>query len=245
MGYASHMTWQQFNWVEGGAAFERAIKLNPSYAEAHMFYAHYLSLIGRSEESSRQIKLALELDPLNPFVRGLYGAQLFMVNELKESVTVIEDVMASTPGFGFGHVILWQAYDALGDNDKAIAAAANHFRITRGDPTGALALEEAYVDGDYRGALLHAGEVLGKHSETTHVPSMKIGFLYAQAGEVEIAIDWFEKAFHNHDPDAPYMAVMIKKSSIHSNPRFIKLLRDMNLDYWADKYSQLDKESTS
>ena len=109
MGYAAQMTWQQFNWEAGGAAFERAIELNPSYAEARMFYAQYLTLVGRVEEGTEQMRLALELDPLNPFVQGLHGAQLLMIDEPRGAIKVIEDVMASTPGFGFGYDIIWVA----------------------------------------------------------------------------------------------------------------------------------------
>ncbi len=67
---------------------------------------------------------------------------------------------------------------------------------------------------------------------------MTIGTLYEQAGHVEKAIDWFEIAYRKRDPDAPFMGVMTKSPSLHSSPRFIKLLREMKLDYWADKYSQ-------
>ena len=238
MGYASQMTWQQFNWDAADVAFRRAIELNPSYAEARLFYSHYLTLMGRAEEGTEQMRLALELDPLNPFVRGLYGAQLLMIDDPHGAIKVIEDVMASTPGFGFGYMIIWVAYHILGEKDKAIAAAANDLRITRGDETGALALEEAYINGDYTGALLHAAEVLADHSKSVHVPPINIGMLYEQAGQVEKAIDWFEIAYREHDPDAPFMAVMTKSPAVHRNPRFIKLLRDMKLDYWVDKYSQ-------
>ncbi len=238
MGYASQMTWQQFNWDAADVAFRRAIELNPSYAEAHMFYSQYLTLMGRAEEGTEQMRLALELDPLNPFVHGLHGAQLLMIDDPRGAIKVIEDVMASTPGFGFGYIITWVAYHLLGEKDKAIAAAANDFRITRGDETGALALEEAYINGDYTGALLHAAEVLADQSKTVHFAPMNIGMLYEQAGQVEKAIDWFEIAYREHDPDAPFMAVMTKSPAVHTNPRFIALLRDMKLDYWADKYSQ-------
>ncbi len=240
LGYAIEMTWRQFNWGEAGIAFERAIDLNPSYAEARMFYSHYLAIMGRAEESTEQMRLALELDPLNPFVQGLYGAQLSFIDDFQGAVRVIEDVFASTPGFGFGYIITWQAHHALGERDKAIAAAADHFRVTRGDPTGALALEEAYADGDYTGALLHAAEVLAEHSKTVHVPPFDIGVLYENAGDVEKAIDWFEIAYRKHDPDAPYMGVITQSEALHSNPRFIELLRHMKLNHWADKYSQPD-----
>ena len=244
MGYASQMTWQQFNWDAADVAFRRAIELNPSYAEARMFYSHYLTLVGRVEEGTEQMRLALELDPLNPFVQGLHGAQLMMRDHFREAVKVLEDVFASTPGFGFGYGVIWPGYYALGERDKAIAAGVNHFRITRGNPTGALALEEAYVDGNYYGALLHAASVLENHSESSHVPPMDIGLLYADAGEVDKAIDWFEKAYRDHDPEAPYMGVIVKPKAVLSNPRFIALLRDMKLNYWADKYSQPDTKGS-
>ena len=93
-------------------------------------------------------------------------------------------------------------------------------------------------DGDYSVALLHAARVLADHSKTVHVAPFSIGILYEQAGNVEKAIDWFEIAYREHDPDAPFMAVMTKSPAVHTNPRFIALLRDMKLDYWADKYSQ-------
>ncbi len=103
LAYAAHMTWLLYNWDEGEAAFQRAIELNPSYAEARMFYSHFLTMTGRIEEGTEQMRLALELDPLNPFVRALHGVQLFMADDLQGAIRVTEEVLASTPGFGFGH----------------------------------------------------------------------------------------------------------------------------------------------
>ena len=240
LGYARHMTWQQFNWEAAGLAFRRAIELNPSYAEARMFYSHYLTLTGRAEEGSEQMAIARSLDPLNPFVAALYGAQLMMIDDLQGCVDIIHRVHADYPGFGFGHLVVWQAYYAMGNEDEAIAAAERHFRLTRGDPTGAEALEWGYQDGDFGGASSHAAEVLVAHRETTHVPPMNIAMLFEQAGQVEQAIDWYRIAFEAYDPTAPYMGVMVKSPAIHSHPRFIQLLRDMRLDHWARVYSETD-----
>ena len=113
------------------------------------------------------MQLALELDPLNPFVRGLHGVQLFMADDLQGSIRVIEDVMASTPGFGFGYPILIWAYHHLGEKDKAIAALANAYRINN-VPELALALETAYAKGDYSGAMLSSAQMLEERSK----PSM-------------------------------------------------------------------------
>jgi len=74
--YACYVTWLSYNWEAGEAAFKRAIELNPSYAMAHLLYSHLLTLTGRIEEGTEQMRLALELDPLNPFVQGLHGMQV-------------------------------------------------------------------------------------------------------------------------------------------------------------------------
>jgi TolB-like protein len=238
LAYATHMTWLQFNWGEGEAAFQRAIELNPSFAEARMFYSHLLTLLGRGEEGSEQMRLALELDPFNPFVRSLHGVQLGMAGDLQGCVRVIEDVLAATPGFGFGPGVLAWAYHYLGEKDKAIAALAIEFRVGWDSAEIAHAIETAYVETDYTAAFLHAAELLEERSKTIHVGPLAIGKMYAYAGEAEKAIDWYETGYRIMGPSVPYLGVDTLSPEIQSNPRFIELLRVLKLDYWADKYSQ-------
>ena len=235
--YAAHMIWLRYNWEEGDAAFQRAIDLNPSYAEARQFYSHYLTLTGRIEEGTEQMRLALELDPLNPFVRGLHGVQLLMAGDLQGAIRVTEEVMASTPGFGFGHSTLVWAYHRLGEKDKAIAALVNEFRVSMNFPEGALVVEAAYAEGDYTDALLRAAQALEERSNTVHVGPLNVGGLYDLAGEAEKAIDWYELGYQIRGPGVPYLGAN-GSPTVRSNPRFIKLLRDIKLDYWADKYLQ-------
>jgi len=238
--YATHMVWLRYNWEEGDAAFQRAIDLNPSYAEAHLLYSHLLTLTGRIEEGTEQMRLALELDPLNPFVRGLHGVQLFMADDLQGAIRVTEEVLASTPGFGFGHWTLVGAYDYLGEKDKAIAAAADVIRVFKG-PEGALAFETVYVESGYVAAWLSRAPALEEAYRTDGLFTSPwlIGLYYEFADEAEKAIDWYETGFQITGPNMPYIGALTKTPAIQSNPRFIKLLRDMKLDYWANKHSQV------
>jgi TolB-like protein len=241
LAYAVHMTWLIYNWEEGEAAFKRAIDLNPSFAEARMFYSHLLTLLGRAEEGSEQMRLAVELDPLNPLVQALHGVQLGASGDLQGCVRVIKGVMASAPGFGFGHSALFWSYNYLGEQDKAIAALADHFRVARNFPEGAQAIEAAYAEGDYRNAILTAAKVLEERKKTIHVGPLPIGDLYAAAGEPEKAMDWYEQGYQITGPGVPYLGAGTRSPEIQTNPRFIKLLRDIKLDYWADKYDKAAK----
>jgi TolB-like protein len=237
--YAGYVTWLSYNWEEGEAAFKRAIELNPSYAMAHLLYSHLLTLTGRIEEGTEQMRLAVELDPLNPFVRALHGVQLLMADDLQGAIRVTEEVLASTPGFGFGHWTLVGAYHYLGEKDKVIAAVADAIRVFKG-PEGALALEAVYVESGYVAAWLSRAPALEEAYRTDGLFTSPwlIGKYYELAGEAEKAIDWWELGYQITGPGVPYLGALTKTPAIQSNPRFIKLLRDVKLDYWADKYSQ-------
>jgi TolB-like protein len=241
LGYANHMTWRRFDWEKAATAFERAIELNPSYAEARMFYSHYLGIVGRLEESTEQMLKSLELDPLNPFVRALYAVQLLMIDEYEQAVTVAEEVLASAPGFGFGYVVMWAGYHLLDEKNRAIEAAVNYFRHTRGQTLSAEFLESAYDGTNYSAAHLSLAEFLVEQSETERAAPNTIGVLFEYAGDTERAIDWFETAYREYDPDAPYAGVLSKIPETRANPRFQQLLRDMKLDYWAEQFSSIDR----
>jgi tetratricopeptide (TPR) repeat protein len=202
-----------------------------------MVYSHFLTLTGDFEGGWEQMRLALELDPLNPFVQALHGAQLYQSDRLEEAVEVTERVLASNPGFGFGDHILWTAYHELGDQDKAIAAAARVFRV-QGYPDVADLLEESYADGNYAGALMKTAAALEAHPEHSRIPPFPFIKLYEFAGEIDRAIDWCEVSVQRRNPGTPYLAVEIKSKAIRQHPRFIALVREINLDYWADKLSQ-------
>jgi hypothetical protein len=50
---------------------------------------------------------------------------------------------------------------------------------------------------------------------------------YHAAGEYDLEIDWLEKNYEEHDPDLPYISA--RGVPLRSNPRFLDLLRKMNL----------------
>ena len=237
LGYARHMTWQEFNWEAAGLAFRRALELNPNFAEARMFYSHFLTLTGKTEEGSQQMAVARTLDPLNPFVEGLHGAQRMMVDDLQESVEVITGLHEAYPGFGFGYDVAWISHFGMGNESQAIEAAANYFRITQGDPAGAVALESAFEDGDFSAAIARGADALIEHRETAHVPPADIALLLEHAGRFDESLDWWETAIELNDPRAPYIGVLIKSPALRAHPRYVELLRDMRLSHWADEYS--------
>jgi len=63
LAYARLYDWE---WAAAEDGFQDAIRLNPSYASAHLWYSHYLSMRKRPDEALREVRLAHMLDPLSP-----------------------------------------------------------------------------------------------------------------------------------------------------------------------------------
>ncbi len=236
-GLASTLTWQHFDFEAARPHFERAIELNPSYAEAHMFFSHYLGIVGELEKSSEHMQLALELDPMNPFVHALAAIQLVMLNDYEEATAVAQRVLDENPGFGFGYVTLNLAHHYLGNEEEAFAAFTGVIEHVAGEADLVPMLRDVHDQLGYRGAMLEIAGMLAEQSKVEYVPPMTIAGLYDHGGDIESAIDWYQTAFRNFDPDAPYIGVNSKTPEINSNPRFQQLLRDMKLYHWADKYA--------
>lgn len=221
-----------YDWPSADRAFRRAISLNPSYAEAHIFYSHFLANQGRFEESSRAADTALALDPLNPFFRGLHGTQRALRGDREDGIARIEASIESFPGLGFGYDVLWWAYADLGRWDEAFRAARNHFEITVGDPAAVDVLERAYASSGFEHAMLETARFLAAERETRYVPSFEIAALYDWGGDDDESVRWLNYAYDERNPTLPYVGVapFIKNSRDH--PGFVSLLRKLNYEQW-------------
>jgi len=57
---------------------------------------------------------------------------------------------------------------------------------------------------------------------------MNIARLYIEAGDNDLAIEWFEKAYKEHLPNIPYLGLPTH-DPLSSDPRFVDLLRRIGL----------------
>src|SRR5262249_31612836 len=66
-----------WNWPLADKEFHHAIELNPNYATAHHWYAHYCFSRNRIEEGLHEIRLAQQLDPQSLMIHNDVGQLLY------------------------------------------------------------------------------------------------------------------------------------------------------------------------
>jgi len=218
-----------YDWEAADASFERALELNPNYAEAYMFYSHFLAHVLRWEESDANIQRAVELDPLNAFVLGLHAAQQHLTRRDEQAITALSRIHADVPGFGFGYDVLWSAYFRLNNLDAALEAAEKHFSVTMGLPNVVEGMKRGYADDGFEGAMLQLAAELEALAQQQYVQAVFIATPFAMAGNAGKAVEWLEKGLEQHDPQMPYVGSLGAFHRITNDPGYQQILTKMNL----------------
>ncbi len=75
-----------WDWSGGEKEFQRAIELNPSYADAHRQYGIALREMGRFDEAIAEHKRSLELDPLSLIINRALGLAYYYSHQYDEAI---------------------------------------------------------------------------------------------------------------------------------------------------------------
>ncbi|HEY1448555.1 MAG TPA: tetratricopeptide repeat protein, partial [Caulobacteraceae bacterium] len=113
--------------IDGSAAIDTALALDPELAEAHAARADSLRRDGRYDEASEEIEIALRLDPDSYEVNNNAASLCFSQGRVADAVPYFEkaatlmETAVNTPG------LLITCYTALGDTEGASRAARMTF----------------------------------------------------------------------------------------------------------------------
>jgi len=218
--------WGDWDWKGAETEFIRIIKLDPQYAMGHAYYAHLLAIIGRYEEAVPHVELALELDPFNALFHSLHAGVLNFLARYDEAEAAARTALSLQPDLPTGRSQLRLALSALGRHDEHLALLRED---ASNDPELLNALERGFQEAGYQGAQRRTADVLAvRYEKQRSFRAIGIAQRYFQAGDHELAIEWFEKAYEDHEPNLPYMGRPYW-NPLRSNPRFQELLRKMNL----------------
>jgi hypothetical protein len=222
----AHKCFHDWDWEGSEKAFQQALRLNPNLADAHQIYSHLLCIMGRTEEALPHIELALKLNPLDPGCHHTYGIVMNFHRRYDDAIAAFRTVLDIEPNFMPAYGSLANALGRKGMDDEALAILR---RMPAVDAERIAALENGFKKAGYKGAQRAEADLgaewHGKPGKS--VNAYGIAQRYLRAGDYDLAIDWYEKAYEDHDPGMPYISGI--GEPLRSHPRFQELLRKMNL----------------
>jgi TolB-like protein/DNA-binding winged helix-turn-helix (wHTH) protein/Tfp pilus assembly protein PilF len=213
------------DWQGAEKEFKRAVELDHNYAPAHHWYSMYLALEGRREEALAEAQKAYELDPLSPVVGANLAKILQEDAQYDLAIEQAKKTLDLEPNSALTHAVLGVVYHEKKMYTEAIAEYKKALQLG-GSPS------------EYRGLLGYTDAVSGNHSEAKKMiaelktlrpretrAALDIAVVYSGLGNRESAMQWLEKAEHEHVTDLIGIEQDARFSALRTDPRFRALAR--------------------
>lgn len=218
------------DWSGAESEYKRALELNPNYATAHYFYAlTYLTPLGRHEEAIREMKRALELEPLSIIINTNLGWTFYFARQYDQAIEQCRKALEIDPNFPPAHRRLTEAYEQKGMFAEAIAETEKLTEIAQGKPEVLIALREAYAASRAKGYWQKRLDWWKERSKQRYVAPSTIAENYAMLGDKDEAFAWLERAYEDRDEWLLFLKVYPYFDGLRSDPRYHDLLRRLGL----------------
>jgi tetratricopeptide (TPR) repeat protein len=217
-----------WDWPAAEAEFRRATGLNPRYANAHHWYADYLSAMGRHDEAVLEAKRAQELDPLSLIINTWLGRRFYLARQYDRAIEQCRKTIDMDPSFLPAHLHLGLGYEQKKMYKEAIAEFQTAISLSDGSPIYVAAVGHAYATEGRKSEALKVLDQLKELSKRRYVSAYWIAQIYAALGEKEQAFEWLRKAYEERSVWMVYLKVDPGLDPLRSDPRFQELVRRMN-----------------
>lgn len=217
----------EWDWVGAEKEFQRAIALNPNYADAHEFFGLALVTMGRFEEAVSEEKRSLELNPVSADANSAMGFVLYNAGRNDQAIEQLRKTLEMDPNLPPAFLVLGEAYVEKSMYGEAIALAQKTMTLPSSEWWAGSTLARAYARS---GRKTDAEKVLHELNELSthmHAQAEPMAIVYTALGDKQKAFEWLEKGY-----DERSLAATIRFpafDSLRSDPRFTDLLRRMNL----------------
>src|SRR5581483_7418264 len=200
--------------------FKRAIKLNPSFANAHDGYSFYLKATGQHEKAIRACQDAQKLEPLSLFATISLGWAYYFARDYDQAVSQHRKALEMDPQSAFAHWNLGMALVQLDKMDEAIEA----FRQADTHSGGGLtfkahlgfALALAGQHDEARGIITE----LETMARQRYVSSYHFAIIYLGLGEFDRTFDYLDSACDERSGFMSFIKVEPMLDPLRSDPRF-------------------------
>jgi TolB-like protein/Flp pilus assembly protein TadD len=222
-----HCDW---DWAGAERAFKRAIQLDPRNAEAHHMYSHYLTPMGRFEESVAEARRALALDPLDVLLNIHLSWAYLHARRYDEAITQGLKAIAMDPTLEVAYTAPARAYIGKKMYAEALAEFQKTVTLAGGVATGPdTYLGYTYAVMGMKADALTKLNILRARYEQGQATAYDLAVVYTGLNDTEQAFDWLQKAYMERSGGLLQIKADVIFDPIRSDERFKSLLSSLGL----------------
>jgi DNA-binding winged helix-turn-helix (wHTH) protein/TolB-like protein len=228
-----------YEWDRTGAEseYKRAVELNPNYALAHGFYSMYLTSMGRFDEGAAEAKRAKEIDPLSPSMCIYAAWNFYHTRQYDRSIEEAQKAIDLDPNVSMAYNVMVRAFaekkmfkQAIEVGQQArVTSQQKGLLMSKEHPLSLASLGYAY---GVAGQTSEARQILDELKDLStkgYISPNHLAVVHAGLGEKDQALEYLEKTYQERDEMQRFIRVSPIFDNLHSDPRFIDLLRRVGL----------------
>jgi tetratricopeptide (TPR) repeat protein len=218
-----------YEWDLEGARreFDRAIALNPGYATAHHWFAHYWLAMDQKEKALAESLKAQSLDPSSPVINVGVGWCYYHGRRFDEAIKEYRAALDISPDFGLAHAVLGMALErggayteAIGEFNKASELGASPSFVLAG-------LGCAHALAGHAREARQVLDELDKAARQGYVPAVYRAAIWAALGDKDRGIEWTRKAVEERSDYVVYLGTEPWADPLRADPRFQQILQSV------------------
>lgn len=218
------------DWAGSEEEFKRALELNPGNTTTLHWYSHYLTAMGRHEESIARSKRALEIDPVNLSLNEHLAWAYLMARKYDLATEQCRKTIEMDPSFALAHRRLGEAYLYQGDYPQAVAEFQKGSHLSGGAIVYRALLGEGEALAGQKDDARHTLDDLEKLAQQRYVSSSALAIVSLGLGDKDQVFRWLDKALDERSDSLVYVNVDPTYDSLRSDGRWPALLRRLKLD---------------
>jgi TolB-like protein/DNA-binding winged helix-turn-helix (wHTH) protein/tetratricopeptide (TPR) repeat protein len=214
----------EWDWDAAERQFLRAIKLNANYANAHHWYAEYLSLCGRHEAAIQEAERARELDPISSIINTWVGSRYFFAHRYDLALEQYRSAVELDSNFVPARLALGHAYVQKKMFPEAIRELEKAVSLSGGSPVYVASLAHAYGVTGRRSDSLKLIDNLKELAGLRYVASFDMAIAWMGLSDNNRALASLEKALEERSPRLLFLRVEPRFDPLRSDARFQALI---------------------
>lgn len=220
-----HLRWLTWDWAEAEKEFLRVVEFNPPYPAAHLWYARYLSSLGRHKEAFAIIKKAQEQNPISIAINECAQSVHLFARQYDEAIAMGLKNLELEPNRAESMYWIFLAHEQKGQYDEAVATNLKELLLRGSKPEDIDQLRAAYSASGWRGYWLKRIQRAQEAAKHRYVSPFNFAQMYARAGENERAFEFLEKAYAERSSELTLLKVHPVFDSLRSDSRYRGLMR--------------------
>jgi len=212
-----------WDWDDANAEFAKALAIDPNNSDALYGFSTLLATQGRLPEALAAIDKAIGIDPLVARYYNLRARLLNYTGDTAAARAAYHQLLSISPEHPHANVDLALLDLRAGWAEQALAdlqqPAAPGWRLY-----GSALVEHSL------GHVQQAQQALDQFIATTaQFAAFQVGEIYAWRGQKDLAFQWLERAYTQHDGGLTEIKNDPLLASLHADPRYQAFMRKMNL----------------